>query len=103
MIHYFDTALKVHTKRSIGECSFFKTLLTETSMQFKQIDAIARTHGIRANDKVSKNQLIKSIQISEGNFPCIATAYEKHCDQTVCRWREDCFEGVSHPHNRITE
>ena len=65
-------------------------------MKFNQIDAIARTYGIRANDKVSKVQLIKSIQISEGNFPCIATAYEKLCEQTACRWREDCFTAVDH-------
>jgi hypothetical protein len=38
--------------------------------------------------------LIKAIQIKEGNFDCFATAYGGVCDQTGCRWREDCFAAV---------
>lgn len=60
-------------------------------MDLKEIDAIAKTYGIRSCGDVSKIQLIKNIQISQRNFPCIATAYTGECDQITCYWRDNCF------------
>ena len=40
--------------------------------------------------KMSKTDLIRSIQIKEGNTPCFKTA-DAPCDQTDCLWRNDCF------------
>jgi hypothetical protein len=41
--------------------------------------------------KDMKKELIRSIQIAEGNFPCYATA-EEACDQADCVWRADCLK-----------
>ncbi len=62
-------------------------------MKLNNIEAIARTYGIRANN-LSDIELIKSIQVSQGNFDCIATAYGGECDQDGCHWREDCFDAA---------
>lgn len=59
-------------------------------MKLEEIRSIAKSHGIKLN-KLSKTELIKSIQTDEGNFDCFATAYDGVCDQMNCLWREDCF------------
>ena len=63
-------------------------------MKADEIRNIAKAHGIKPAHH-SKTDLIKSIQASEGNFACFATAYDGECDQTCCSWREDCFEAAS--------
>ncbi len=60
-------------------------------MKLDQIRSIAKSRGINPS-RFSKTELIKSIQTSEGNFSCFATAYNGECDQTGCSWRENCFE-----------
>ena len=62
-------------------------------MKIQRVREIAREHGLDPG-KAEKVELIKAIQIEEGNFDCFATAYEGACDQTGCRWREDCFAAV---------
>jgi len=62
-------------------------------MKLEQIRSIAKSHSINPG-KLSKTQLIKSIQTGEGNFDCFATAYDGECDQTGCSWREDCFDAA---------
>jgi hypothetical protein len=62
-------------------------------MNLNEPRSLAKTYGIRSNT-LSKVQLIKSIQISQGNFDCFATAYEGECDQKGCCWREDCFDAA---------
>jgi hypothetical protein len=59
-------------------------------MKMNEITAIAKTYGI-VPDKLSKTDLIKTIQTREGNFDCFATAYNGECDQIGCCWREECF------------
>lgn len=59
-------------------------------MKLEEIRSIAKSHRINAG-KLSKTELIKSIQIGEGNFDCFATAYDGVCDQMNCLWRKDCF------------
>ena len=59
-------------------------------MKIQRIREIAREQGL-ALGKAEKVELIKAIQIKEGNFDCFATAYEGVCDQAGCQWREDCF------------
>lgn len=58
-------------------------------MKIAEIRDIAKSHGIQPN--VFKTELIKTIQLKEGNFDCYGTAYQGICDQSGCRWREDCF------------
>lgn len=63
-------------------------------MRLEEIRSIAKSHSINPG-KLSKIQLVKSIQSNEGNFDCFATAYDGVCDQVGCSWREDCFEASS--------
>ncbi len=49
----------------------------------------AKEVGLKAFD-LKKADLIRAIQIAEGNFPCYGTAKE-YCDQVNCLWRKDCL------------
>ncbi len=49
----------------------------------------AKTMGI-SNPKLNKEELVKAIQSTEGNYPCFKTAQD-YCDQTGCLWRDDCL------------
>lgn len=60
-------------------------------MKLNEIREIAKSHGIQGS-KLSKTDLVRSIQSREGNFDCFATAINGDCDQSDCRWREDCFD-----------
>lgn len=60
-------------------------------MQMQEIRNRAKTIGIKASVKQTKVDLVRSIQVAEGNFSCFATAVNGECDQTGCLWREDCF------------
>lgn len=60
-------------------------------MKIEEVRSIAKSRGINPSH-FSKAELIKSIQTSEGNFSCFATAYSGECDQVGCSWRDDCFE-----------
>jgi hypothetical protein len=59
-------------------------------MNIKQITNIAKKHGIKPN-KLKKADLIRTIQLKEGNFDCYGTATIGECDQAQCAWRKDCF------------
>ena len=59
-------------------------------MNIKEITKIAISRGIKPR-KLNKSSLIRSIQITDGNFGCFGTAYDGECDQHKCAWRTDCF------------
>lgn len=59
-------------------------------MLMEEIRTIAKEQGLKTS-RMSKVALVKLIQISEGNFDCFATATTGSCDQSGCRWREDCL------------
>ena len=59
-------------------------------MKIQRVREIARERGLQPG-KAEKEELIKAIQRQEGNFDCFATAGDGRCDQTGCRWRDDCF------------
>ena len=67
-------------------------------MKIQRVREIAREQGLDPG-KAEKAELIKAIQIKEGNFDCFATAYGGVCDQTGCRWREDCFSAAKSAKN----
>ena len=46
-----------------------------------------------------KLKLIQTIQLSEGNFSCFASAIEGACDQVNCLWRDDCFTAAKKLHS----
>ena len=58
-------------------------------MDIYEIRVIAKNMDIEPKG-MNKADLIKSIQIKEGNFPCFKTA-GSHCDQEDCLWRSDCL------------
>jgi len=57
-------------------------------MKIEAVRSIAKSHSINPG-KLSKTELIKSIQTKEGNFDCFSTACGGECDQGGCSWRED--------------
>ena len=62
-------------------------------MNLQDIRQIAKLRGIKPGN-LTKVRLVRSIQDSEGNFSCFATAIEGVCDQFDCMWRKDCFEAA---------
>ena len=54
------------------------------------IKTIARKMGLRTV-KVNKKDVIRQIQLNEGNFPCFNTGI-KDCMQFNCSWRDDCIK-----------
>ena len=66
-------------------------------MNLQHIRQIAKSRGIVPGKK-SKTGLVRSIQHSEGNFECFATAIDGICDQYNCMWRKDCFPAARRTH-----
>jgi len=64
-------------------------------MKLAEICTIAKSRGINPA-KLSKAELIKTIQTKEGNFDCFSTANGGICDQLDCSWRGDCLEAAKH-------
>lgn len=64
-------------------------------MKLEDVRGIARACGIKP-DNLFKTELIKMIQLREGNFDCYASASAGECDQRGCLWRKDCFEIATH-------
>jgi hypothetical protein len=59
-------------------------------MKMEEVRSIAKSRNINIG-KLSKSELIKSIQTDEGSFNCFGTAASGACDQMNCLWRNDCF------------
>ena len=59
-------------------------------MNMAELNKRAKKMGIRAFGR-KKVDVIRDIQIKEGNFPCFGTA-EDHCDRFDCLWRSDCLK-----------
>jgi len=62
-------------------------------MNMQEIRSIAKNHGIKTS-KLTKVKLVQTIQFTEGNFSCFASAVEGNCDQLTCLWRDDCFSAA---------
>jgi len=58
-------------------------------MIVKEIRQIAKNLGIKPG-KMNKMDLIRAIQIMEGNQPCFQTRMD-FCDQANCCWLSDCI------------
>jgi len=67
-------------------------------MNVQEIRGMAKEYGIKTS-RMSKVDLIKTIQLAEGNFSCFATAINGECDQMNCLWREDCFDTAKKQYN----
>lgn len=65
-------------------------------MNLHEIREIARIRGLKPRN-LNKRELIRSIQLNEGNFDCFATAHGGYCDQDGCLWRKDCYSASKTP------
>ena len=59
-------------------------------MNLQEIRVLAKDYGIKISG-LNKMKLIQTIQLTEGNFDCFASAKNAQCDQMKCIWRNDCF------------
>lgn len=58
-------------------------------MKIADVQKKAKEMGLKAG-RIKKTDLIRAIQIAEGNSPCFGTA-AGYCDQVNCFWAEDCL------------
>lgn len=59
-------------------------------MNKNALQKLAKQHQI-FDASLSKTELIRKIQLAEGNFDCYAKAGQGDCDQSECLWRKDCM------------
>ena len=58
-------------------------------MKVEIIRQIAAAMDIKVG-KMKKAELVKVIQVAEGNVPCFDTGAAGACGQDSCLWREEC-------------
>lgn len=58
-------------------------------MKLNEVKKIAKVMGLETA-RVTKEKLVRAIQVEEGNDPCFATGRATECGQQSCIWREDC-------------
>jgi len=58
-------------------------------VRLSEVEKKAKSLGIKDTWRLSKKELIKTIQRTEGNNACFGTA-RNSCDQLICCWRSDC-------------
>ncbi len=57
-------------------------------MKVTEIRAKARDLSVKNYSRLSKADLIRAIQVAEGNSPCYQQIYD--CGVEDCLWRPDC-------------
>jgi len=70
----------------------------DATMNIPDIDALAKRYFVSA-DGLSTAQLIRKIQIAQGNPDCYACG-KRSCEQTQGPWRDDCL-GQSAPDSQF--
>ena len=58
-------------------------------MKVSELKKMARERGIKSG-RMKKTELIRQIQVAEGNFDCFRKA-NGYCDQFECLWRDNCL------------
>jgi len=58
-------------------------------MKLEEIKVIAKQHNIKAG-KMKKAELVRAIQLAEGNELCFESGKASACGQDDCLWRVDC-------------
>ena len=58
-------------------------------MKLEEIKEIAKQHDIKIG-KMKKAELVRAIQLAEGNDTCFETSQASVCGQAECLWRADC-------------
>jgi len=58
-------------------------------MKLEEIKEIAKQHNIKVG-KLKKAELVRAIQMAEGNDACFESGRSADCGQQACLWRSDC-------------
>lgn len=58
-------------------------------MQMDEVRVKAKALNLKTA-RMKKADIIREIQVAEGNFPCFETALD-YCDQMDCCFRDDCL------------
>jgi len=66
-------------------------------MNMQELRIVAKGFGIKTS-RMNKLNLIRAVQVSEGNFDCFASALNGDCDQLKCTWRNECFTAAKKLH-----
>jgi hypothetical protein len=61
----------------------------ENPMNMKEIQHIAKERDL-APGRMTKVELVRTLQREEGNQDCFQTGLACSCGQAACLWREDC-------------
>lgn len=59
-------------------------------MKIDEIKEIAKKHDIKTG-KLKKAELVRAIQLAEGNNACFENSQASECGQAECLWRADCL------------
>lgn len=59
-------------------------------MNKRELLKIAKSHHI-FDAGLSMTELIRRIQLAEGNFDCFGRASARTCDQSNCAWLDSCI------------
>jgi len=62
----------------------------EIAMNKHNLWKLAQQHQV-FDASLTKAEMIRKIQLAEGNFDCYARAGDGDCDQSECLWRRDCL------------
>ena len=63
-------------------------------MKLEDIRVIAKHYQVECDGR-SKNELIRKIQLQNGQGNCFATDYDGDCRYVGCRWRKECFNAAN--------
>jgi hypothetical protein len=69
--------------------SLIKMQNGDLGMKIQDIKDIAKKKDVNAG-KMKKTDLIRAIQVAEGNKACFATSSIQTCGQMTCLWSVDC-------------
>jgi len=58
-------------------------------MKLEEIREIAKKRNIKSG-KLNKKELVRLVQLSEGNPACYDSNMSQKCGQHNCLWRDDC-------------
>jgi hypothetical protein len=58
-------------------------------MKLEEIKGIAKQRNIKVG-KMKKAELVRAIQLAEGNEVCFESGQSSECGQDDCLWRNDC-------------
>jgi len=61
-------------------------------MKVMEIRTMARNLGVKNYSRMAKADLIRAVQVAEGNSPCYQQIFDCRVDD--CLWREECQSPV---------